>query len=136
MTAGRNIDAPSSRLMQARIQAHDAANGVTHMHFVAPESFASPRGYVHGGLVAGFLDEVMGAAVLGVSEGKLLPLNLNSNISYLRPVPLGKLKGEGRVLKMGRNIAYLEGKLCDDDGNILIHATSTAMLTEVPDGKI
>jgi hypothetical protein len=37
---------------------------------------------------------------------------------------------------MGRNIAYLEGKLRDDDGNILIHATSTAMLTEVPDGEI
>lgn len=136
MTVGRNIDAPSSRLMGARIDHHDADTGISHMHFVAPESFASPRGYVHGGLAAGFLDEVMGAAVLAASNGAMLPLNLNSNISYLRPVPLGKLKGEGQVLKMGRNIAYIEGRLRDDDGNILIHATSTAMLTEVPDGKI
>ncbi len=136
MTAGRNINAPSSRLMGARIQHHDAETGTTHMNFVAPESFASPRGYVHGGLVAGFLDEVMGAAVLGASDGAMLPLNLNSNISYLRPVPLGPLKGEGRVLKMGRNIAYLEGVLLDNDGNRLIHATSTAMLTEVPNGKV
>jgi len=132
MTVGRNIDAPSSRLMSARIERHDLELGVTYMTFVAPESFSSPRGYVHGGLVAGFLDEVMGAAVLGQSAGKYLPLNLNSNISYLRPVPLGPLKGEGRVLKMGRNVAYLEGTLLDEAGNKLVYGTSTAMLTEVP----
>lgn len=136
MIAGKNIDAPSSRLMGARIKRHDAQTGVTHMDFTAQDSFASPRGIVHGGLVLGFLDEVMGAAVLGASDGKLLPLNLDCNISYLRPVPIGPLKGEGRVIKMGRKVAFLEGTLLDLEGNALARATSTAMLTEVPGDQI
>ena len=80
------------------------------------------------------MDEIMGSAVLSESKGKLLPLNLDMNMSYIKPVPIGKLIGKGKVIKMGRNVAFIEGELLDEEGNLLVKSTSTAMLTEIPKG--
>lgn len=124
------LSSPSSELMKSKPIGYQ--DGVAAIEFFAPESFKSPRGVVQGGLIGGFMDEVMGSAVVEVSGGKLLPLNLDMNMSYLKPVPVGRLIGKGKVVKMGRNIAFIEGELYDDTGNLLVRSTSTAMLTEVP----
>ncbi len=124
------LPSPSSALMQSKLIGFEY--GALVMEFFAPDSFKSPRGVVQGGLIGGFMDEVMGAAVLAASQGRLLPLNLDMNMSYIKPVPVGKLIGKGRVLKMGRNVAFIEGELYDDADNLLVKSTSTAMLTEVP----
>lgn len=125
-----NISSPSSSLMKSK--PIDYKNGVATIEFTAPDSFKSPRGVVQGGLIGGFMDEIMGGAVLHASDGKLLPLNLDMNMSYLKPVPVGRLIGKGKVVKMGRNIVFIEGELYDDIGNLLVRSTSSAMLTEVP----
>ncbi len=127
-----NISSPSSRLMQSRPISSEG--DISTMEFIAPESFKSPRGFVQGGLIGGFMDEVMGSAVMAASGGKLLTLNLDMNMSYIKPVPVGKLIGKGRVLKLGRSVAFIEGELFDEDGNLLVKSTSTAMLTEIPQG--
>ncbi len=118
--------------MQSRPISYE--NGIATIEFVAPESFKSPRGVVQGGLIGGFMDEIMGSAILSESKGKLLPLNLDMTMSYIKPVPVGKLIGKGRVVKMGRNVAFIEGELLDEEGNLLVKSSSTAMLTEVQEG--
>ncbi|WOE76484.1 PaaI family thioesterase [Alterisphingorhabdus coralli] len=136
MAEQRILTSPSSELMGVQSTKFDRESGVATMHFDVPQVFASPRGFVQGGLIGGFLDEVMGAAVFGESEGKRLPLNLDMNMSYLKPVPIGPLVAKGKVVKMGRNVAFIEGELLDAEGNKLTRATTTAMLTEIPDGQI
>lgn len=126
------ISSPSSKLMQSRPISFEGETST--MEFIAPDSFKSPRGVVQGGLIGGFMDEVMGSAVMAASGGKLLPLNLDMNMSYLKPVPVGKLIGKGRVVKMGRKVVFIEGELYDEAGNLLVKSTSTAMLTEIPQG--
>ncbi len=125
---------PSSELIQGKHTGFDVESATVTMEFVCPDTFRSPRGVCHGGYVPAFLDEVMGGAVFHASEQKLIPLNLDCNVSYIRLVPIGPLKATGRVLKMGRNIAYIEGELFDMDGKLLARSTSTAMLTEIPGG--
>ncbi|MEM1133152.1 MAG: PaaI family thioesterase [Pseudomonadota bacterium] len=136
MTDKRVLTSPSSKLLGTQSTEFDRESGVATMHFDVPQSFASPRGFVQGGLIGGFLDEIMGAAVFGESQGKLLPLNLDMNMSYLKPVPIGPLVAKGKVVKMGRNVAFIEGELLDAEGNSLTRATTTAMLTEIPDGQV
>lgn len=119
-------------MMQSRPISYE--NGIATIEFVAPESFKSPRGVVQGGLIGGFMDEIMGSAVMAASGGKLLPLNLDMNMSYIKPVPVGKLIGKGKVIKMGRNVAFIEGELLDEEGTLLVKSSSTAMLTEVQEG--
>lgn len=136
MTDQSSLASPSSNLMGVKSNDYDQETGVATMHFDVPKIFSSPRGFVQGGLIGGFLDEVMGAAAFGYSGGKQLPLNLDMTMSYLRPVPIGPLVGKGRVVKMGRNVAFLEGELQDMKGVTLVRSTTTAMLTEIPNGQI
>lgn len=130
---------PSAELMGSEFVSFDPDKGELTTRFTPPPSFASPRGAVQGGLIAGFLDEVMGGALLAVTdhgEGEVrLPLNLDMNLTFMRMVPLETITAKGRVVKHGKRVAFLEGELLDEDGNVLARATSTALPTPVPGGK-
>jgi len=123
---------PSAELMGSEFVSFDPETNTATVRYTPPPSFASQRGAVQGGLIGGFLDEVMGTALLAATDGKLLPLNLDCNMSFCKLVPLETITATGRVVKLGRRIAFLEGELHDKDGNLLARATSTAMPTEVP----
>ncbi|WP_370178052.1 PaaI family thioesterase [Alteriqipengyuania sp.] len=125
---------PSAELMGSQFQSWDAEKGEVTFTYDPPPSFASPRGAVQGGLIAGFLDEVMGAALLAHSHNAALPLNLDLNLTFVRMVPLDTITAVGRVIKAGRKIAFLEGELFDKDGKLLARATSTAIPTPPPGG--
>ncbi|HBR83959.1 MAG TPA: PaaI family thioesterase, partial [Erythrobacter sp.] len=59
---------PSAELMASDFVSFDVERGELTTRYTPPPSFASPRGAVQGGLIAGFLDEVMGGALLAVTE--------------------------------------------------------------------
>ena len=117
---------PSSELMASDFVSFDAERGELTTRYTPPPSFASPRGAVQGGLIAGFLDEVMGGALLAVTEARFgaaeqrLPLNLDMNLTYLRMVPMETVTARGRVLKLGKRVAFLEGELFDKDGKLIL----------------
>jgi uncharacterized protein (TIGR00369 family) len=127
---------PSAVLMNSEFVSFDAEKRELTTRFTPPPSFASPRGAVQGGLIAGFLDEVMGGALLATTDGsefgQKLPLNLDMNLTFMRMVPLSTITAKGRVIKHGARVAFLEGELFDADGNMLARATSTAIPTDVP----
>lgn len=118
--------------MGSAFQTWDAEAGEITFRYTPPPSFASPRGVVQGGLIGGFLDEVMGAALLAATDSESLPLNLDFNMSFLRAVPLETITAKGRVVKSGRRVVFLEGELLDMAGNVLARAISTAIPTPVP----
>ncbi|MAB45199.1 MAG: hypothetical protein CMN67_07155 [Sphingomonadaceae bacterium] len=113
----------------------DAEREEITLRFTAPETFVTPRGSVQGGLVAGFLDEVMGWAHVWATDQKEAPLNLEISMSLLRPVPAGPLIGKGRVVRRGRKVIFLEGELYDDENRLLARSTSTAIPTPRPTGE-
>ncbi|WP_379545862.1 PaaI family thioesterase [Qipengyuania sp. DSG2-2] len=130
---------PSAVLMGSEFVAFDAERGELTTRFNPPPSFASPRGAVQGGLIAGFLDEVMGGALLAVTEGsehgQKLPLNLDMTMTFVAMVPLAPIIAKGRVVKHGRRVAFLEGELFDEEGRLLARATSTALPTDLPEPR-
>lgn len=105
------------------------------LRFHAPESFITPRGSVQGGLVAGFLDEVMGWAHVWATKHEEAPLNLEISMTLVRPVKAGPLVGKGRVVRRGRRVTFLEGELFDGEGNLLARSSSTAIPTPRPTGE-
>lgn len=128
---------PSAALMGSEFVSFDADKGELTTRFTPPPSFASPRGAVQGGLIAGFLDEVMGGALLAVTDGSehgpRLPLNLDMNLTYIAMVPMAPIVAKGRVVKAGKRVAFLEGELYDEAGKLLARASSTAIPTPVPE---
>ena len=48
-------------------------------------------------------------------------------ISFLKPAPKAKLCAEGKVIKEGKTVGFLECDVLDDGGNLIARATSTLL---------
>jgi molybdopterin converting factor subunit 1 len=108
-----------------------AEPGHVRMEFTATEQFLNPAGVVQGGFITAMLDDTMGpAAVAQLGAGHFAP-TLELKVSFLRPVGPGRLIGDGRVVHMGKSVAFLEGSLTDDDGNVVATATATARVVKI-----
>jgi len=89
---------------------------------------ANLRGGVQGGMICAMLDEVMSLAVV-VSEGFTVGVpTLEIKISFLAPLPVGPCKARGQALRIGRNVAFMEGTMWTGDGTIAAKATATCQV--------
>jgi uncharacterized protein (TIGR00369 family) len=70
----------------------------------------------------------MGPAVVLKSGGALYPSSIDMNISFLSAAKPGPLVCEGEVLRLGKTVGNASGRLMDEDGRILVRATSSVML--------
>ncbi len=79
---------------------------------IIPARFAGPPGSAHGGIVAGYLDEVLAGAA--VRHSGRIHLTGELTVRYVRPVPLETpLLGKGRVVQDHGKYLDLEGTLED-----------------------
>ena len=87
----------------------------------------NPLGFVHGGYAAVLLDTCMAAAIVTSLEPGLSAVTLEYKINFIRPMfaDTGVVRGEGRTLHVGRQMAIGEGKLLDATGRLLAHGTTT-----------
>ena len=108
----------------------DAEAGWIKMGFTARPEFRNPAGFVQGGFLAAMLDDTMGPAVLLKSGGRVFTSTIDLRVSYLAPAKIGSFVGEGRVVQIGKTVAFAEGKLFDFEGTLVATATTTARVVE------
>jgi uncharacterized protein (TIGR00369 family) len=125
---------PCAELLGWTLLEHDAARGWAKIGFEGRPQFLNPAGFVQGGLLAAMLDDTMGPTALLASGGALYTATIDMNVSFLAPARPGRFVGEGRVVQMGKTVAFLEAKLFDAEGTLVARATSSARL--VPVGKL
>lgn len=124
---------PHTALLGSEFVGWDAATQTATMRFTVRREMCTWRGGVQGGLVAGYLDDVMGYAYVAATGGAMAPLNLDIAMSLIRLIPEGAtLTGKGRVVKAGKRVIFLEGELYGEDGTLHARATSTAIPTARP----
>lgn len=81
----------------------------------------------HGGMIAAFMDGVIGVAALSAiaHEGKLAN-TIEYKITFLKPAMLGdKLKGVGKVDFKGKSIIISSGEIFNSGGELIAKATGT-----------
>ena len=128
-----NIPFPkASQLLGFQPLEMDAATGRVVIQFEGKPEFANPMGNIQGGFLAAMLDECMAVAALAKSNFTVVVPTLEMKVSYLMPAGIGRLVGTGRVVKLGKSIAFLEGELADDKGDILARASATGMVVPAP----
>jgi uncharacterized protein (TIGR00369 family) len=66
-----------------------------------------------------------------MTGGRFYTTTIDMNVSFLAPAKPGRLFGEGRVVQMGKTIAFLEAQLTDANGVVVAKATSSARLVPV-----
>jgi len=124
---------PHTALLASEFVGWDADTLTATMRFTVKREMTTWRGGVQGGLVAGYLDDVMGYAFVAATGGEMAPLNLDIAMSLIRLIPEGAtIIGKGRVVKAGRRVVFLEGELLAEDGTIYARSTSTALPTPRP----
>ncbi len=124
---------PHTALLGSQFVSWDADTQTATMRFTVKREVCTWRGGVQGGLVAGYLDDVMGYAYVASTGGEMAPLNLELSMSLIRLIPEGAtIIGKGRVVKGGRRVIFLEGELLGEDGTLYARSTSTAIPTPRP----
>lgn len=94
----------------------------------------NPMQIVHGGYASILLDTCMGGAIHTALAPGLGVVTLEYKINFLRPmtVKTGLIRGEGRVIHVGRTAATSEGRLMDPSGKLLAHGTTTCHIVPMP----
>jgi len=90
----------------------------------------NPIGSIHGGIAATLLDSCMGCAVHTTLPAGAGYTTAQLNLHYLRSMQpgMGEVRAIGTVLHRGRKQSTAEGKLFDDQGRLLAHATTTCLI--------
>ena len=92
--------------MQPRYEGCDFGRKSLLLSFPVERYMRNPAGVMHGGAVSGALDIAMGSLTFYMA-GEFLTPTININVSFERPVPVGKrLFVESTCLSCGKTMAY------------------------------
>ena len=133
--------------LEARIRSGQAlAESMGHFHVTgwSPErktlqaAFTVRREYCHtngtiaqGGFITAWLDAAMAHAVMHDSEQQQTVFSLEIKVSFYEKVGPGEGRVEGRVIKRGKRIAFLEAALYNPEGKLAAEASSTGILASL-----
>lgn len=86
-------------------------------------------GYVHGGVISSLADNTGWYAVIAnLSESKT-SVTIEIKINYLKPAKMGKLKAVGKVIKIGKRVAFAVVEVYMQD-ELVAYATGTYAILE------
>lgn len=105
--------------MHLTFEQDDATNRIRGAFRLGPE-YQGGANFIHGGIIATVLDEVMGK-VCRFRNVRAVTAELT--VEYLKPVPVdADLEMEGKEIEMnGRNI-HIAGEIRNQDGQVLARA--------------
>lgn len=112
-----------------RVLSVDPEAGVVRAEFTARPEFCHTNGtIVQGGFITAWLDFSMAFATMARTRRQFNVASLDIKVSFLERVGPGKVVVEGRVVRLGKRVAFLEASLFDPGERLLATASSSAML--------
>jgi uncharacterized protein (TIGR00369 family) len=125
---GRADPPPAAELLGWKLIAVDPDEGTIEVAFTATEQFLNPAGTVQGGFLAAMLDDTLGPAVVAtLGDGEWAP-TADLHVQFMKPAKPGELRGSARIIRRGRDVAFLAGELRDPGGELVATATATAVI--------
>jgi uncharacterized protein (TIGR00369 family) len=104
----------------------DSERGFCRYRFEIVPAFCHSQGRIcQGGFLTGMVDTAMANAAIAKSNFAFAVPTLELKISFLEAAGPGFVIAEGRVLRWGGSVAFLDGDIKDDQGRLVVHATST-----------
>lgn len=123
---------PTAAILGQEILEIDSAKGWVRMKFQPIEACRNPMGNVQGGIVVAMLDDAAAFAAI-IKSGKRIGIpTIELKTSFFAPAKAGvPLFAEGRCLKLGKRIAFMEADLFDEAGTLLARLTTSAVPLEL-----
>jgi uncharacterized protein (TIGR00369 family) len=117
-----------AELTPFRIIDADLERGSVKLEFAPQPAFGNHFGNVQGGFAVAMIDVLL--SVCAYAKYRLWLPTAEIKTSFVEPLKLGTCVGEGRVIKAGRSLAFLEGRLINTDGRPSITASATAVVPQ------
>ncbi len=106
-----------------------ATGGTVRLAWEAGPDDLNLQGLVHGGLLATLADMAMGLAVRSALEPGRRHVTIELSVRYLLPTAPGPVSAEGRVARVGTQIAFADADVWDAKGRAVVHAGGTYSVT-------
>ena len=132
-TRAKNNDVPIARLIG--FQAQEIADGRATVTLAAGPQHANPMGTLHGGILCDIADAAMGMAFASTLAPEESFTTVELKINFFRPVREAQLKAEGKVVRRGRSMGYVECEITDERGRLVAKAASTCLVLRGDDAN-
>jgi uncharacterized protein (TIGR00369 family) len=104
----------------------DSARGYARFRFKVMPAFCHSQGTIcQGGFLTGMVDTAMANAAIVKGKLAVAVPTLELKISFFEAMGPGIVYAEGRVMRWGGSVGFLDGDLKDEKGRLIVHATST-----------
>jgi uncharacterized protein (TIGR00369 family) len=119
-------DMPVGRLIG--FETKEAADGHAVVTLATGPKHANPMGTLHGGVLCDIADAAMGIAFASTLAPDESFTTIELKINFFRPVWEAALKAEGKVVRRGSSVGYVECEITDEKGRLVAKAASTCMV--------
>jgi uncharacterized protein (TIGR00369 family) len=119
-------DMPVGRLIG--FETKEAADGRAVITLVAGSQHANPMGTLHGGILCDIADAAMGVAFRSTLAPDESFTTIELKINFFRPVWEAALKAEGKVVRRGSTLGYVECEVTDENARLVAKAASTCLV--------
>jgi len=126
MTHLETNEVPVARLIGFEVK--EIADGRAIVTLAAGSQHANPMGTLHGGVLCDIADASMGMAFASTLTPGESFTTIELKINFFRPVWEARLRAEGKVVRRGSTIGYIECEVTDDGGRLVAKASSTCMV--------
>jgi uncharacterized protein (TIGR00369 family) len=100
-------------------------SGDVQLDFEVREDMLNPMGNIHGGAMAGIIDEILGFQLFLKSAEEAAYVSMTMNIDFLRPASLGDtITAVPSVVRIGKKTANVSCQLLNSEGKVLANAAS------------
>ena len=106
----------------------DSGPGFLRAEYNPGLEYTNAHGTIHGGILSLFLDHIMGVCCSSVFERGLSMTTTEFTIYFLEPAKPGRLEGEARILKAGRNVGFVEGEIRGSAGESVAKAFCSILI--------
>lgn len=115
-------------LGDGRVRESDGETGRAVVEFTCKPEMCHSGGVAQGGFVTGWIDSAMAHACIARYTTAFWIATLEVKVSFFKPATPGLVVAEGWIERAGKQTVFTEGRLLDEDGEILAKASSTIRL--------
>ena len=128
----RSGKALSESMGNFHVTGWDAERRVAAAAFTVRREYCHTRGTIaQGGFITAWLDAAMAHAVIHDTDHKQTVFSLEIKVSFYEKVGPGEGRVEGRVIRRGKRVAFLEASLYNPEGQLAAQASSTGVLADL-----
>ena len=102
------------------------------IEYIAETRHCHSGNIVQGGYITGWIDSAMAHSVMIPTDFDFSPLTLELKITFLKSANPGIVIASAKVIKLGKSIAFVEGILTNENGDLIAKGTSTNKLVPMP----